>query len=65
MPDESALQKHARSLEREIARLDQAIAQMSAYNQEDQREQLERLRTVRALRERELNDTKGQLAAKG
>jgi hypothetical protein len=65
MPDESALREHARSLRQEIAELDQAIAQGSAYNQADRREQLERLRTVRGLRERELDDVEARLAAKG
>lgn len=65
MPSENALQTQARRLQREIARLDRAIAQGSAFNEEDRREQLERLRTVRGLRERELNNVEAQLAAKG
>jgi hypothetical protein len=65
MASENALQVHIRRLRQEIAELDRAIAQGAAYNQEDRREQLETLRTVRALRERELDDVAAQLAAKG
>jgi hypothetical protein len=65
MPNEGDLQKRARNLRREIAGLERAIAKMSAFNQEDRREELETLRTVRGLRERELNDIEGQLAGKG
>jgi hypothetical protein len=66
MANENDLRAEARRLQREIARLDRAIAQGAAYNdKEDRREQLERLRTVRGLRERELNDIQGQIAAKG
>lgn len=65
MASENALQMLVRRLRREIIQLDRAIGQMSAYNQEDRREKLETLRTVRALRERELDDASAQLAAKG
>jgi hypothetical protein len=65
MASENALQVHIRRLRQEIAQLDRAIGQGSAYNQEDRREQLETLRTVKALRERELEDVAAQLAAKG
>ena len=64
MPNEIDLQRRARDLRREIAKLDRAIKQMSAYNEEDRRQQLETTRTVRGLRERELNDVEAQLAAK-
>ena len=62
MPNESELQRRARSLRGEIAGLERAITVMSAYNEEDRREQLETLRTVRGLRERELHDVEGQLS---
>ena len=65
MKSDDDLRAQARRLRQEISGLERAIAQGSAYNEEDRREQLERLRTVRGLRERELNDVEGRIAAKG
>ena len=65
MPNESELRKRARNLQEEIANLERAIGQMSAFNEEDRREELESLRTERGLRERELNDVEAQLSGRG
>jgi len=61
MPNSIELQIRARSLRAEIARLERTISKLSAFNQEDRREELEGLRTVCGQRERELNDVEGRL----
>ena len=59
MPNRNDLLKRAEEVRHEIADLDQAIARIPPSDA--QREERERLRTVRAHRERRLKDLEAQL----